>query len=109
MDVTVAPYRATDDFYFSPIKVYEYLAAGKPVIATPIGQIAALVEAGYVEPAPAADAAASPRPSPPCWRIRAAAGTRAARGRAWTLAERTWAANARRVVELAHACAAARA
>jgi glycosyltransferase involved in cell wall biosynthesis len=109
MDVTVAPYRATDDFYFSPIKVYEYLAAGKPVIATPIGQIAALVEAGYVEPAPAADAAGLAAAIAAVLADPAAAGARAARGRAWTLAERTWAANARRVVELASACAATRA
>ncbi len=109
MDVTVAPYRATDDFYFSPIKVYEYLAAGKPVIATPIGQIMALVEAGYVQPAPAGDAAGLAAALESVLAHPTAAAARAARGRTWTLAERTWAANARRAVELAHACAAARA
>jgi glycosyltransferase involved in cell wall biosynthesis len=32
IDVAAAPYLPADDFYFSPIKVYEYMAAGRPVI-----------------------------------------------------------------------------
>ncbi|HVG00160.1 MAG TPA: glycosyltransferase family 4 protein, partial [Chloroflexia bacterium] len=31
MDVAVAPYPNRADFYFSPLKVYEYMAAGRPV------------------------------------------------------------------------------
>jgi len=36
-DVAVAPYRKTRDmekFYFSPIKIFEYMACGKPIIAS---------------------------------------------------------------------------
>ena len=44
MDVGVAPYPALDDFYFSPLKVYEYLAAGLPVVATDVGDLADLVD-----------------------------------------------------------------
>src|SRR5438132_8116723 len=33
MDVAVAPYPLLDDFYFSPLKLFEYLAVGKPVVA----------------------------------------------------------------------------
>lgn len=38
MDVAVAPYRPQDGFYFSPIKLFEYMAAGTCVIASRIGQ-----------------------------------------------------------------------
>ncbi|SLM97597.1 glycosyltransferase [Brevibacterium yomogidense] len=40
-DVAVAPYplAAASDSYFSPLKVYEYLAVGLPVVASAIGQI----------------------------------------------------------------------
>ena len=33
MDVTVAPFRHQDCFYFSPIKVFEYMASGVCVVA----------------------------------------------------------------------------
>ncbi|AFZ54335.1 glycosyltransferase family 4 protein [Cyanobacterium aponinum] len=46
MDVGVAPYPSLDNFYFSPLKVYEYMAAGLPVIASNIGQIKELIEDG---------------------------------------------------------------
>ncbi|MEW5794827.1 MAG: glycosyltransferase family 4 protein [Candidatus Zixiibacteriota bacterium] len=39
MDALVAPYPALDNFYFSPLKVFEYMAAGKPIVASAIGQI----------------------------------------------------------------------
>jgi len=44
-DVAVAPYpqAAAADQYFSPLKVYEYLAAGIPVIASAIGQIPSII------------------------------------------------------------------
>ena len=46
MDVATAPYPARDDFYFSPLKLYEYLAVGTPVAASRIGQIAEIVRDG---------------------------------------------------------------
>ncbi len=45
-DVGVAPYPALDDFYFSPLKIVEYLAVGLPVVASEIGQIRELVQHG---------------------------------------------------------------
>jgi glycosyltransferase involved in cell wall biosynthesis len=43
MDLAVAPYPDVDGFYFSPLKIYEYLAAGVPVLATAVGQLPALL------------------------------------------------------------------
>lgn len=43
MDIALAPYPEMDLFYFSPLKVYEYMAMGKPVIATAIGQLEELI------------------------------------------------------------------
>ncbi len=44
MDIAVAPYIATDGFYFSPLKVMEYLAMGRPVVAPRLGQIPSLLQ-----------------------------------------------------------------
>lgn len=43
IDIAVAPYLAVDGFYFSPLKVMEYLAAGRPVVAPMLGQIPSLL------------------------------------------------------------------
>lgn len=44
MDLSVAPYLPSRDFYFSPLKVVESLAAGIPVIASRIGQLEHLID-----------------------------------------------------------------
>ncbi|HZI67597.1 MAG TPA: glycosyltransferase family 4 protein [Thermoanaerobaculia bacterium] len=44
MDAAVAPYPARSPFYFSPLKVYEYMAAGLPIVASRIGQLVDLLE-----------------------------------------------------------------
>lgn len=43
LDVAVAPYPALANFYFSPLKVYEYMAARRPVVASRIGQLDGLL------------------------------------------------------------------
>ena len=109
MDIAVAPYLPSDDFYFSPIKVYEYLAAGKPVVASRIGQIVPLAEAGFVHPAEAGDVDGLARALNEVLAAPEAAALRATRGRDWVLRERTWTSNARRALEIATARIVARA
>ena len=44
MTVAVAPYPVQTDFYFSPLKVYEYMAAGLPVVVSHVGQLKFLIK-----------------------------------------------------------------
>jgi glycosyltransferase involved in cell wall biosynthesis len=44
LDVLAAPYPRLDGFYFSPLKIFEYMAAGKPIVASRIGQVAEILE-----------------------------------------------------------------
>lgn len=46
MDVAIAPYPETADFYFSPLKLFEYLAMGRPIVASASGQIAEVLRDG---------------------------------------------------------------
>src|SRR5260370_24783518 len=46
MDVTVAQYIGQNRFYFSPLKVVESLAAGRPVVAPRLGQLTEMVPDG---------------------------------------------------------------
>jgi len=103
LDIGVAPYLAVPDFYFSPLKLYEYMAAGVAVVASDAGAIATLVragETGLLCPPGDADAVAGALAclaSDPTLRARLGAAARAE-------AERhTWAVNARVIAGLASA------
>ena len=51
MDIGVAPYDAQPDFYFSPLKVIEYLAAALPVVASNQGDLPEIIgDAGILVP-----------------------------------------------------------
>jgi len=59
MDVACAPYPAQSGFYFSPLKIYEYLAAGLPVVASAVGQVPEALDHGRLgQLVPAGDVAA---------------------------------------------------
>jgi glycosyltransferase involved in cell wall biosynthesis len=102
MDVAAAPYPELPNFYFSPLKVYEYMAAGCPVVASRIGQLAELIDDGVNgllcppdDAASLAGAFARLRQDPHL-RDRLA---RAAR--AQVLQQHTWTAVVRRILHLA--------
>ena len=44
LDIAVAPYISSDGFYFSPLKVMEYLAMGRATIAPMLGQLPSLLQ-----------------------------------------------------------------
>jgi len=46
VDVAVAPYPQLPSFYFSPLKIYEYMAAGLPIVASCVGQLNELISDG---------------------------------------------------------------
>ncbi|MFT3802427.1 MAG: glycosyltransferase family 4 protein [Burkholderiaceae bacterium] len=59
MDIAVAPYPASERFYFSPLKLYEYMAASLPVVCSRVGHLAEVVRDGVDGVlVPAGDAAA---------------------------------------------------
>ena len=47
MDVAVAPYPLSANSYFSPLKVYEYMAAGLAVVGSEVGQLTELILDGF--------------------------------------------------------------
>lgn len=102
MDCAVAPYEDLPGFYFSPLKVYEYMAAGLPVVASAVGQLRELVRDDatglLVRPGSAAALAAALGRLAHDTKLRHRLG-RAARAR--VLSEHTWDAAARRVMALA--------
>ena len=46
LDIAVASYPKLENFYFSPMKLYEYMASGLPVVAGNMGQMADVVVHG---------------------------------------------------------------
>ena len=44
MDIVLAPYPDLPFFYYSPVKIFEYMACGKPVVASGLGQINDLIQ-----------------------------------------------------------------
>jgi glycosyltransferase involved in cell wall biosynthesis len=104
VDAAVAPYPQATGFYFSPLKVYEYMAAGRAVVASRVGQLESVIQHdvnGLL--CPPGDAAAL---SAALERLRCEPGLRARLGRAaraTVFDNHTWDAVAARVLELAAA------
>jgi glycosyltransferase involved in cell wall biosynthesis len=101
LDIAVTPYEASDRFYFSPLKLFEYLAAGRPVVAADVGRLRDCVrsgETGLLYRAGDARALAGALCSLLTDPERARALGRA--GREHVRVHHTWRQNARTVVEL---------
>jgi glycosyltransferase involved in cell wall biosynthesis len=102
MHVAVAPAPAIENFYFSPLKIFEYMAAGRPVVASGIGQIAEVIqhdETGLLcaPDNPEALASALDRlRRDPHFRDRLGAASRAA-----VLASHTWDHTVNRILQVA--------
>jgi glycosyltransferase involved in cell wall biosynthesis len=109
-DVALAPYAHLDHaFYFSPLKLFEYMACGVPVVAAASGQIAEVVhdgETGLLYPPGDLEALTAA-----CDRLLADSALRQRLGQAGAREIRnryTWDHNAARVTELACSLIAAR-
>jgi len=90
-DVAVAPYPELENFYFSPLKIYEFLALGLPVVAANVGQIPCILGLGsrgllYTPGRPRELADAMVR----LLTDRDEAHELARRGREWVLGHATW-------------------
>jgi glycosyltransferase involved in cell wall biosynthesis len=101
MDVAVAPYDESPDFYFSPLKLFEYMAAGRPVVAAGIGQIVDCLrdaETGLLYPP--GDIAALARCIGQLIDDPEGAARMGESARAEAIAQRSWNRNARIVTDL---------
>lgn len=102
-DIALAPYPKHDhDFYFSPLKLFEYMACGVAVVAANLGQISEVVthgKTGLLYPPGRLDALLGH-----CEKLLADTPLRASIGAAAAKLVRrkfTWDTNARQVVKLA--------
>jgi len=102
-DIALAPYPQLEHaFYFSPLKLFEYMACGVPVVAAELGQIAEIVhsgETGFLYPAGNLEEMEAC-----CERLLADRELRQKMGQAAAARVRqqfTWDHNAARVLELA--------
>ena len=98
-DVALAPYPALQEFSFSPLKLYEYLAAGIPVVASAIGQIPQALDGGrWGSLATPGDPRALAAGIAGVLRDLGAAAARAELARAYALAEHGWTNRAQQVL-----------
>jgi glycosyltransferase involved in cell wall biosynthesis len=99
-DVGLAPYAPVAGFWFSPLKVLEYMAAGACPVVSDLGEAATTLgggERGVLVRAADVDGLASAIGA--LARDRELARRLGERARAWVATQRSWSANAERVLE----------
>jgi glycosyltransferase involved in cell wall biosynthesis len=101
-DAGVAPYLPLDSFYFSPLKVLEYMAAGLCPVASALGEIPALLDQDRGVLVPAGDAGALHAALVELARNRRHAVEVGRRARKHVLETHTWERNARVVLAALH-------
>lgn len=102
MDVAVAPYPHRSSFYFSPLKVFEYLAAGVPVVASRVGQLESLLDDGVTGLlCPPSDPSALTAALERLYRHASLRSRMGRAGRAMVLDRFTWRSVASQILELA--------
>jgi glycosyltransferase involved in cell wall biosynthesis len=109
-DIGVAPYVAAGPtFYFSPLKVVEYMAAGACPVASDLGDIRYLLDDGACGVlVPAGDASALSAALVELARDRARVASVGARARRHAHASMSWRRNARRVLDCLRSAPAGR-
>ena len=99
--LAVAPYPDLEGFYFSPLKIFEFLAMGLPVVASDIGQVRTLVphrRHGLL--CPAGDPGLLAAALAELLRDPQAARAMGKAGREWVLREATWRIRVREILAL---------
>jgi glycosyltransferase involved in cell wall biosynthesis len=98
-DVGLAPFAPAERFWFSPLKILEYMAAGSCVVASDLGDAAAVLgggERGVL--VPPGDAGALAGALEDLLTRREHCRVLGERARAWVRANRRWSSNAERVM-----------
>ncbi len=98
-DAGLAPYLPLEGFYFSPLKVVEYMAAGLCTIASDEGELPALLAGGRGVVVPAGDARQLASALLKVARDRNRSAELGRRARAYILETHTWDGNARVVLD----------
>ena len=102
MDIAVAPYTPNDNFYFSPIKIFEYMMMEKAVVGARIGQVEDIInhrENGMLfEPGNIPQLSDTLNQLVSDQSLCKKLGDTA---KAWVRQERTWDNNARQVADIA--------
>ncbi len=103
-DYALMTYPQTDDFYFSPLKMFEYLAMGIPVVTTRVGQIGEILthdETGILVDPPMAEnfVEAIERAEKNLDQVRAVG----ANARRLAVEQYSWQANAEKVIAVCRA------
>lgn len=101
MDIAVAPYKG-ENFYQSPMPIFEYMAMGKPIVASSIGQVQEVIAHGETgvlyTPGNFAQLTAALAKLAGNVLLCRQLGEKA---RAWVQKERTWQNNVQQIVKIA--------